>query len=98
LTKSEDYWKQLIIDDLKIAHPDIENVVQEIDIQRIGHGMISPVPGFLFGNARVEASHAIDNKVFFAHSDLSGISIFEEAFHQGINAVNKMLNETTLDK
>lgn len=98
LIKSEDYWKELIINDLKIAHPDIEKVVQEIDIQRIGHGMISPVPGFLFGNARTEASRAIENKIFFAHSDLSGISIFEEAFHQGINAVNKMLNETALDK
>lgn len=91
LTKPEDYWKELIINDLKIAHPDIENVIQEIDIQRIGHGMISPVPGFLSGNSRAEASRAIENKIFFAHSDLSGISIFEEAFHQGINAVNKIL-------
>lgn len=98
LTKPESYWKELIISDLKIPHPDIENSIEEIDIQRIGHGMISPVPGFLFGNSRVEASRAIENKIFFAHSDLSGISIFEEAFHQGINAVNKMLNETALDK
>lgn len=98
LTKPEDHWKELIVNDLKIAHPSIENAIEEIDIQRIGHGMISPIPGFLFGNYRKEASKPIDNKIFFAHSDLSGISIFEEAFHQGINAVNKILNETTLDK
>ncbi|PZO27274.1 MAG: twin-arginine translocation pathway signal protein, partial [Flavobacteriaceae bacterium] len=97
LTKPESYWKELIISDLKIPHPDIENSIEEIDIQRIGHGMISPVPGFLFGNFRTEASRTIEDKIFFAHSDLSGISIFEEAFHQGINAVNKMLNETALD-
>jgi hypothetical protein len=38
----------------------------------------------------------IDNKIFFAHTDLSGISIFEEAFHQGI-VLKKCYNETTLD-
>lgn len=96
LSKPESYWKNLIISDLKIAHPGIESSIQEIDIQRIGHGMISPVPGFLFGNDRKKASKAIENKIYFAHSDLAGISIFEEAFHQGINAVNQILDETTL--
>lgn len=98
LSKSEKYWKDLIINDLKIAHPDIEYLIQDIEIQRIGHGMISPVPGFISGKARKEASQSIENKIYFAHSDLAGISIFEEAFHQGINAVNQLLDETTLAK
>lgn len=98
LSKPESYWKELIINDLKIAHPDIENSIQEIDIQRIGHGMISPIPKFIFGNDREKASKSIENKIYFAHSDLVGISIFEEAFHQGINAVNQLLDETTLAK
>lgn len=98
LSKPESYWKDLIINDLKIAHPDIENFIQEIDIQRIGHGMISPVPGFLFGNDIKQASKSIENKIYFAHSDLAGISIFEEAFHKGINAVNQLLDETTVAK
>jgi hypothetical protein len=59
--------------------------------------MISPVPGFIFGTAKKEASQNIDNKIFFAHSDLSGISIFEEAFHQGINIVNQIIDGSTLD-
>lgn len=96
LTKPESYWKELIINDLKIAHPDIENLIKEIDIQRIGHGMISPFPGFISGNARKEASKSIENKIYFAHSDLAGISIFEEAFHQGINVVNQLFDETTV--
>jgi hypothetical protein len=29
--------------------------------------------------------------LFFAHTDLSGVSIFEEAFHQGIRAANQVL-------
>jgi hypothetical protein len=59
--------------------------------------MISPVPGFIFGKHKKEASQNIEGKIFFAHSDLSGISIFEEAFHQGINVVNQIVDGSTLD-
>lgn len=87
----EDYFKKLVFDDLKVAHPDIENATEEVTIHLLGHGMISPVTGFIFGDAKQRASQPIDNKIFFAHSDLAGISIFEEAFHQGINAVNQII-------
>jgi phytoene dehydrogenase-like protein len=95
--KTKEYWKDFVLSDLSTAHPDIENFVEEIEIHILGHGMISPVPGFLFGTAKTLAAQNIDNCIYFAHSDLSGISIFEEAFHQGIAAVNRMLHETTLD-
>lgn len=95
--KTENDWKKLVFDDLKIAHPNIEDVTESIDFQIIGHGMISPIPNFIFGESRKKASQSIDNKIFFAHTDLSGISVFEEAFHQGINVVNTILDETTMD-
>ncbi len=95
--KEEAFWKELVFNDLKIAHPDIESHTEEINIHLLGHGMISPLPGFIFGEAKLAASKAIDNMIFFAHSDLSGISIFEEAFHQGINAVNQILDAAKLD-
>jgi hypothetical protein len=95
--KNTEHWKQLVFDDLKIAHPGIESTTEEIDIHLLGHGMVSPVPGFIFGSAKKEAAKDINNRIFFAHSDLSGISIFEEAFHQGINVVNKVLDDTALD-
>ncbi|MBG6187038.1 NAD(P)-binding protein [Flavobacterium sp. CAN_S2] len=95
--KKSTYWKQLVFDDLKIAHPNIESVTEEINIHLLGHGMISPVPGFIFGKHKKEASQNIEGKIFFAHSDLSGISIFEEAFHQGINIVNQIIDGSTLD-
>ena len=95
---SKEYWKDFVISDLKTAHPGIEAFIEQIDIHIVGHGMISPVPEFIFGKAKALSAKSIDNTIYFAHSDLSGISIFEEAFHQGINAVNKMLNETTLDR
>jgi len=95
--KDKGYWKQVVFNDLKIAHPDIENDTEEMEVFLLGHGMISPVPDFIFGEAKEKASQSIENRIYFAHSDLSGISIFEEAFHQGINAVNKILDGTTLD-
>ncbi|MCC9018025.1 NAD(P)/FAD-dependent oxidoreductase [Flavobacterium lipolyticum] len=95
--KDKEYWKQVIFNDLKIAHPNIENDTEEMKIFLLGHGMISPVPDFIFGEAKNKASQNIENLIYFAHSDLSGISIFEEAFHQGINAVNKILDGTALD-
>jgi len=96
--KKSEHWKQLVFDDLKLAHPNIESVTEEINIHLLGHGMISPVPGFIFGKAKIEAAQNIDNKIFFAHSDLVGISIFEEAFHLGINSVNQIIDGSTLDR
>ncbi len=95
--KPQEYWRQIIISDLKTAHPDIEALTEEIQIHRLGHGMISPVPGFITGEALREAGQPIEGKIYFAHSDLSGISIFEEAFHQGINVVKQVLHDTAMD-
>ncbi|HLN96229.1 MAG TPA: NAD(P)-binding protein [Flavobacterium sp.] len=88
--KGVDYWKKFVFDDLRTAHPDIEERTSEIRIHRLGHGMVSPVPGFIFGEERKAAAQPIEGKVFFAHTDLSGISVFEEAFHQGIDAAKAM--------
>lgn len=95
--KDKEYWKQFVFEDLKIAHPDIEDYTEEMEVFLLGHGMVSPAPGFIFGEAKKQASKNLQNSIYFAHTDLSGISIFEEAFHQGINIVNQILDETTLD-
>lgn len=97
LSMNEKEIEKLIIFDLSIAHPTIKEEIEAIDIYRIGHGMISPTPNFIFSKEKELATQNIDNKIFFAHSDLSGISVFEEAFHQGINVVNQIFNESTLD-
>jgi hypothetical protein len=81
-----------IIADLRKAHPQIENYISNIEIKLWGHGMIKPKPGFIFNTQKNESAKSIQNKLFFAHSDLSGISIFEEAFHQGSQAVKDLLN------
>ncbi len=86
----ETQLKKIILDDLKKAHPLIEDFILDMQFHKIGHAMIAPVPNQIFGNSG--AKQPIDGKIFFAHSDLSGISIFEEAFYQGIRAAKEMLN------
>ncbi|WP_255308119.1 NAD(P)/FAD-dependent oxidoreductase [Flavobacterium crassostreae] len=95
--KTQEHWIKMVFEDLKIAHPTIEEDTQSIEIHLLGHGMISPVPGFIYGQAKKEAAQSIKNKIYFAHTDLAGISIFEEAFHQGINVINNMMDDTTMD-
>jgi hypothetical protein len=56
--------------------------------------MIAPRPGFVWGKQKQLAAMPIGNKIFFAHSDLSGISIFEEAFYQGIRAAKEIMQNT----
>jgi glycine/D-amino acid oxidase-like deaminating enzyme len=79
-----------ILDDLSRAHPDIRDCVSRIDICRMGHAMIRPAPGFLTSPAR---RHLRDHRdrLFFAHSDLSGLSLFEEAQLSGVSAADRAL-------
>ena len=58
-----------------------------LDITVRGHAMASPTPGFL-SNAGLAALRAVDGKVLFAHSDLSGFSVFEEASYWGVVAAH----------
>ena len=62
---------------------------------RWGHAMIRPRPGFVWGGARVAATRPYRG-IYFAHSDLSGIALFEEAFYHGTRAAEAVLTERGL--
>ncbi len=89
--RTYDQWLDIVIPELEHMHPNITESIEHIDVWIWGHGMISPAPGFVWGESRKNALKSIDNKLFFAHTDLSGVSIFEEAFHQGIRAAKEVL-------
>jgi len=80
-----------ILDDLSRAHPDIRECVSRIDICRMGHAMIRPTTGFLSSPARRHL-RAHGERLYFAHSDLSGLSLFEEAQHRGVAAADHALS------
>jgi hypothetical protein len=85
-------WVSLILADLGQAHPGIEARVTHADIMLRGHAMIRPVPGFIWGEARRRGA-APYGPVRFAHSDMSGISLFEEAQYHGVRAAEEVMRE-----
>ena len=80
-----------VLDDLAQAHDDIRDRVERVDIMRMGHAMISPRAGFLTSPQR-QAIADLDGPIQFANSDLSGISIFEEAQFRGVRAAERLLD------
>jgi hypothetical protein len=83
-------WRDAILADLERAHPGLRRWVSRVDVMRQGHAMIRPTPGFLSSPAR-QALRAADGPVFYAHSDLGGLSLFEEAQHFGVTAAERAL-------
>jgi len=83
-------WAEWIFRDLSKAHPDIRGLATRLDVFRWGHAMVRPRPGFVWGAARRRAAEP-SGRVYFAHSDLSGFSIFEEAQYRGVVAAEQAL-------
>jgi hypothetical protein len=82
LEKDWNFWKEAILNDLGKAHADIRECCSRIDVMRFGHAMARPTPGFL------SLRHPATDSLFFANSDLSGYSVFEEAQYQGVRAAD----------
>lgn len=78
-------WKRLIEDELLLMNRDLDGAIRSIDLWRWGHAMTRPTPGFIWGTARA-AAEAVKPPFFLAHSDLSGLSLFEEAHYHGVAA------------
>jgi monoamine oxidase len=78
-------WAGSVVQELAHAHPDIHTRIARIDLMRYGHAMAIPSPG-VRSHASLQALSSLSSRVQFAHSDLSGYSVFEEAFFQGHRA------------
>lgn len=92
LDKDWAYWKEAILHDLERVHRDIRQCVSRIDVMRMGHAMVRPAVGSIFSEERRRVARFHD-RVFFANSDLSGISIFEEAQYHGVETAQKVLTK-----
>lgn len=87
-----DAWKSHIIQDLEHMHPGIAADMRSVDLWFWPHAMIRPLPGFITGPDRAAAAKPL-GRIFFAHSDLSGMSLFEEAQDQGVRAAGAVMTE-----
>ena len=64
--------------------------VERVEITLRGHGMATPVPGTLL-DPGLRALRESDGRILYAHSDLSGYSVFEEAAWWGWRAAERLL-------
>ena len=96
LARPYDEWCDLILADLSPAHPGLAGRVTHLDVWLWGHAMVRPVPGFIWGPARARMQPPLD-RIVFAHSDLSGIAIFEEAYTRGVRAADTLLQHLVPD-
>lgn len=83
-------YRDAILADLSRAHPNLPEVTTRIDVFRWGHAMVRPGPGFISSVARREAHRPL-GRVHFAHTDLSGLALFEEAFDHGLRAAAEVI-------
>jgi monoamine oxidase len=83
-------WAQRVVDDLAVAHPDLPHKLERIELMRYGHAMRVPVPGAR-GDPALAALAATAGRVLFAHADLSGYSVFEEAYTHGVRAAASVI-------
>ncbi len=92
LATSWERWADGIFADLERAHPGLRALVDAVDVYLWGHAMVRPRPGFLWSDA-LAASAAPLGRLRFAHTDLSGMALFEEAQHWGLRAAASILKD-----
>jgi hypothetical protein len=83
-------WAEIVLAEMEIAHPNIREVCHRLDITILGHGMIRPSVGFVWGD-EIAAARRPSGRLFFGHGDLSGMSLFEESQYRGVLAAEQAL-------
>lgn len=83
-------WAGVCLDDLERLHPGVRALVERVDIGRFGHAMVRPTPGLFSSGALDEAARPV-GPIHFAHSDLSGMALFEESLFHGTRAAEEIL-------
>ncbi|HUS29016.1 MAG TPA: FAD-dependent oxidoreductase, partial [Kofleriaceae bacterium] len=89
-------WAETILADISRAHPDVRDHVEHIEVAFWGHGMIRPRVGSIWKQSLESlvargGDRTPIGRVHFAHTDLSGIALFEEAFDHGLRAAREVV-------
>jgi hypothetical protein len=89
---ARDLRDQVAVDLLAAYDDTFWRQARSLDITVRGHAMATPAPGYL-SNPGLMALREVDGRVLFAHADLSGYSVFEEASWWGVRAAARILGE-----
>ena len=90
LARNYEEWRDIFLGELLAVHPELKGFVKSLDVWIWGHAMVRPVKGVMWGDARRNALKQTP-PIFHAHSDMSGISIFEEAYIHGVRAAENTM-------
>jgi monoamine oxidase len=93
LSASRADWADVALADLTRAHPELgerRDLVERIDVFRWGHAMPRARVGARAALARLDAPRP-RGPIHFAHTDLSGLALFEEAHDHGVRAAEEAL-------
>ncbi|HSC87757.1 MAG TPA: FAD-dependent oxidoreductase [Polyangiaceae bacterium] len=71
---------RLLLGELEAMHPGSSVHCKELNVMRHGHAMVRPSVGLRASGA---LNRAPVGRSHFAHTDFSGLALFEEAFHHG---------------
>ena len=79
------------VHDLRTAYGwRFDAMVKRAQVRALAHAMAIPTPGFL-SRPGIAALRQLDGRVLYAHADLSGLSVFEEAAWWGTEAARRLL-------
>jgi phytoene dehydrogenase-like protein len=90
--RTHEEWRDICLTDLEKGHPGLRRHVSRLDTWVWGHGMIMPKVGFLWASSDRRDAAKPHGPIHFAHSDLSGISLFEEANYRGVYAAEAVMS------
>lgn len=88
-------WVDEILADLALPHPSLRRGLKRIDLWRWAHAMPRPARGFL-GSPLRSLLAGLDRPLSFAHAELSGVSLFEEAHDAGVRAAQRSLRGSSI--
>lgn len=78
-----------VVSELDRVHVDFAKEVRRVDLMKWGHGMVQPRVGTRSDPERRAAARPV-GPIHFAHTDLSGVALFEEAFFHGLRAAKEI--------
>jgi predicted NAD/FAD-dependent oxidoreductase len=88
--KDAAYWVDQIAADILRVHPELEEMIDAIELYRWGHAMVRPAPGVIWGDAAQQRQQPCGT-IHFATCDTTGLPLFEEACYSGIRAAEGCL-------
>ena len=91
LAQDHSFWTEQIMADLRRVHPELDDLVERVDLYRWGHGMMRPSPGSLWGPMADWRQQSME-RIFFASCDATGLPLCEEAMFSGMLAAERAMD------